>query len=65
MKKSEIAKAKDNELITEYVKSYSTLSLNYNLNRGIEKLQIHCNNLEKELIKRGLLTEENVKELNM
>jgi hypothetical protein len=64
MKKNEIAKAKDSELVYEYVQKYSSLCLNYNLGRATKQLQIHCNNLEEELVKRGLLTEEDVAKLN-
>ena len=64
MKKNEIEKAKDNELITEYVKSYSNLCLKYNLNRITKQAEAHCKDLERELVKRGLLTEEDIKYLN-
>lgn len=65
MRKSEIPKAKDNDLITEYVSSYATLLLNYNLSRGIIQAEKHCKDLETELLKRGLLTEENIRILSM
>lgn len=65
MRKSEIPKAKDNELVFEYVESYALLMMNYNEGKAIKQKQAHCNELEKELVKRGLLTEEDVKKLNM
>lgn len=64
MRKTEIPKAKENDLITEYVSSYATLLLNYNLSRGTTQAEKHCRDLEAELLKRGLLTEENIRELN-
>ena len=63
MRKNEIAKAKDNDLITEYAVSYATMLLNYNLGRGMKQIESHCRDLEEELFKRGLLTEENLKRL--
>jgi len=35
------------------------------MNMGIKQLEKQCANLEEELLKRGLLTEENIKRLNM
>ena len=63
MRKREIPKAKDNDLITEYVSSYATLLLNYNSSRRIIQAEKHCKDLEVELLKRGILTEENVRSL--
>lgn len=64
MTKAEIPKAKDNELITEYVSSYALLLVKFNLDRGTAKAEKHCKDLEKELLKRGILTEENIRTLN-
>lgn len=64
MRKNQIPKSKDNELIFEYVNSYAKLLLNYNQNKGIKQLEKHCADLEKELLNRRLLTEEQIKELN-
>ena len=62
--KTTIKIAKDNDLIMEYVSSYATLLLNYNLGRGMTQIEKHCKDLEAELLKRGILTEENIKTLN-
>lgn len=64
MRKNQIPKSKDNELIFEYVNSYAKLLLNYNQNKGIKQLEKHCNDLEKELLNRGFLTEEQIEYLN-
>lgn len=64
MRKNEIAKAKDNDLITEYVSTYSTLLVNWNVGRGTIQAEKHCKDLEAELLKRGILTEENIRRLN-
>lgn len=65
MTKKEIKVAKDSELVYEYATSYALLLLNYNMGKSTNRLQAHCNNLENELMKRNLLTEEDVKRLNM
>lgn len=64
MRKNEIPKAKDNDLITEYILKYGLLFVNYNTNRGIKQLEKQCENLEAELLKRGILTEENLQRLH-
>lgn len=63
-KKSEIKDLRDNELIVEYVRSTADLASNYVLNRGVKRLQVHCADLECELVKRGILTEHDVEVLN-
>ena len=64
MRKTEIKKAKDNELVLEYVETYSLLLLNYNLGKGIKQLKSHFDDLSKEMVKRGILTLEDVEKLN-
>jgi hypothetical protein len=64
MNKKDIPKLKDNDLIEEYVSAYSSLLLNYNLNRGTKQYEGQCNAMEKELLKRGILTEDNIRRLN-
>lgn len=65
MRKTEIKTAKDNELIAEYVRSYGMLLVNYSSNRGTKQFEKHCHDLEVELLKRGLLTEDDIKKLEM
>lgn len=64
IRKNEIAKAKNSELVAEFARSYSAWCTNYMLNRGTKQVQAHCNDVAKELVKRGLLTEEDVKKFN-
>lgn len=64
MKKSEIKKVTNNELITEYVRTYSLRDVNWILERGTERLSRQCKDLERELIARGILTTEDVNYLN-
>ena len=61
MRKNEIKNAKDNELVYDLAQSYASLVANYNLNRVTKQYEKHCEDLEDELLKRGLLTEEQVK----
>lgn len=63
MRKNEIPKAKDNELITEYISKYASLLLNYNSKMGIKVLEKQCENLEAELLKREILTKEDIEKL--
>lgn len=65
MKKTEIKKTATNTLIVDYVKTYSSLCLNINIGGGTKRYSSHCADLEKELVARGVLTEEDVKTLNM
>lgn len=64
MTKKEIKIAKNSELVYEYATSYALLIVNYNIGKGTKQLQKHCNDLENELMKRNLLTEEDVERLN-
>lgn len=64
MTKAEIRKAKDNELIVDYVLTFSTLCLNINQGGGIKRYSQHCHDLETELLSRGILNEEDIKKLN-
>lgn len=64
MRKNEIPKAKDNDIITEYVLKYSFLTVNFNAGLGTKQLEKQCENLEAELLKRGILTEENLHRLH-
>lgn len=65
MKKSEIKFLKDNELIAEYVRTYAHYDTNWVCRRGTEQLAKQLKNLEAELLKRGILTQEDIDRLNM
>lgn len=65
MTKAEIKKAATNKLIVDYVQTYSTMCLNINIGGGTKRYSAHCADLEKELVARSVLTEEDVKLLNM
>ena len=60
----EMSSAKDNEIIYEYIRAYSRFAVNLNLGGGIERLSNHLKNLDSEMLKRGILTEEQISHLN-
>ena len=58
MRKSEVKKVADNELIVELAEIYSMLLLNYNDgNREIKQLSKQLEWLTDEMVSRGLITE--------
>ena len=65
MKKSEIKNLKDNELIAEYVRTFANFETNWVLRRGTKQFWKHMKDLEEELLKRNILTQEDVDRLNM
>lgn len=64
MKKSEIKRSKDNDLLVDYINSIVIFNLNYNSGRSIKQLEKHCVDLEKEIISRGILTECDIQKVN-
>ena len=65
MTKTEIKKAADNEIIYRYIKAYSSSSVNLNLGGKITKsLEKELADLDAEMLRRGLLTEEQIRRLN-
>lgn len=64
MRKAEMRAATDSDIIYDYVQSYAQLCLNYNQNRGVKALEKHVEDLNAEVLRRGLLTPEQVKKLN-
>lgn len=64
MRKADFKKATDNEIIVEYVKSYSKFCLNENLHLGTKQVSKHCADLEIELLSRKILTKDDIEVLN-
>ena len=64
MNRREMKTVSDGDLIVEYVKTAAEESSNYVLDRGIKKIQLHRKNLEEEILKRGILTEQQIKRAN-
>ena len=65
MTKQEVKKSSDNELITEAIWTYGRLLQNFIARRGTAQLEKHWNDCAGELVKRNLITENDVKWLNM
>ncbi len=65
MKKSEIKNLTDEQLIVEYVLTYSKYDTNYLFDRGTERLAKHLRDLESELMKRNILSPASIQKLNM
>lgn len=64
MRKSELKTAPDSEIILDLVQSYATACLNYNLGRGTKAIEKHLEDLKAEVLRRGILTPEQVEKLN-
>ena len=64
MTKLEIKKANDSELIYDYILTYSTLVCNINLQMGTKRYQKHLEDLNAEMLKREILTPEQIANLN-
>lgn len=63
MKKSEIKKAKDNELIVDLVETNQLWATNMYTHHATQRLEQHFHDLAEELVKRGILTQEDVKRI--
>lgn len=66
MKKSEIKKASNAELVFDYITSFSRAVLAENFS-DIPKTRLnkHLNDLAAEMLNRELLTQDHIKKLNM
>ena len=64
MTKTEMKKAVDNEIIFRYIKAYSSFTLNLNLGGKTKSLEKELADLDAEMLSRGILTEEQVENLN-
>lgn len=64
MKKSEIGKAEGNELLVDYINSVVSFHLNYNSGKNTGRILKHCDDLEKEIVARGILTKDDIKRVN-
>lgn len=64
MTKKQLKAMKDNEIIYDYIKSYARFVLNLNLGGGTKSLSKHLDELDAEMLERGILTAEQIKILN-
>lgn len=64
MNKREMKTASDGDLIVEYVITASEEASNYVLDRGIVQVRRHRKAIEEELLKRGILSEHQIRRAN-
>lgn len=64
MTKKELKAAPDSEIIMDYISTYSRAVLNENLQQPTKALNRHLADLDAEMLKRGLLTQEQIDRLN-
>ena len=63
VRKANIKAAQDSELIIDYIKTYSSLCLNQNLGCGTKMYARHIEDLNTEMMRRGIFTKEQIKTL--
>lgn len=63
MRKAEIPKASNGELIVDYILTYSSYCLNVNTGRGEKQLCNHLKDLDSEFLKRNILTQSQIDRL--
>ena len=64
MTKKDLKECASNVLIVDAINTYANLIFNYNVGRGIKQYDKHFRDCCEEMIKRGLITEEDAKHLN-
>lgn len=64
MTAKELKTAPDSEVIVDYIRTYASYVFNLNTGGGITRYGKHLKDLDAELLRRGILTEEQVKFLN-
>ena len=63
VRKVNIKTAQDSELIIDYIKTYSSLCLNQNIGGGTKMYARHIDDLNVEMLRRGIFTEEQLKSI--
>lgn len=64
MTKHELKKVEEHELITESINTYARLLVNHYAKMGVKQLEKHWSDCCDEMIKRGIITKEDVDYLN-
>lgn len=60
MTRQDIKKATESELITEYIHTFGWWVSNMNTGRGTDRLGKHIADMNAELIRRGILNEQQI-----
>lgn len=64
MTKVEMKTADDSQIIVDYIKSYSLFCTNDCLSRGTKAVCKHLKDLDAEMLKRGILSQDQINYLN-
>lgn len=64
MTRKDLKECANNVLIAHSIGVYGRLLANFNTGRGIKQLDKHFRDCCDEMVKRGLITEEDAKHLN-
>lgn len=64
MMKKQLRFARDGEILVDYIMTSCKYAVNLNIGRGTKALWEHMKELEKEIIKREILTQVEVDYLN-
>lgn len=65
MDRKSLKKATDSEVVMDYINTYAEFCVNMNLGRGTDRLWKHWLDLDKEIVKRGILAQEQVAKLHL
>ena len=63
MTRQELRNATDGAIIVDYIRTYSSLCLNENTGGGTKRYIQHISDLNKEVLRRGILSLEQLKEI--
>lgn len=64
MTRVEMKTADDSQIIVDYIKSYSLFCTNDCLGRGTKAVCKHLQDLDAEMLKRGILSQDQINYLN-
>lgn len=66
MTKKELKAAQDSEIIMDFVRTHERIAVDSNLlGKPIKMISKHLEDLDAEMLRRGLLTQEQIDKLNM
>ena len=63
MTRKEMKTAKDSEIIVDYIDTMASYCLNLNGNGKIDRLSKHLDDLDSEMLRRFILTPQQIKHL--
>ena len=60
MDRKSLKVATDKEVLIDFINTYAEFCVNMNLSRGTQRLWKHWIDLDKEMVKRGIFTEDEI-----